>query len=191
MRGNSARTGTAGQNECCLSALFYLRTKGGFIIRGSALEQLVDITNRRYYDRNLAVITKQHTKWLPIRGPDGKIITAKVDEKATVDYRGSIKNKGAVAFDAKETHEDRWYLSRLESHQYEFLSKCFLMGDYAFILIAFWKHNKLFILPFQKYKALKESGVKSLTPEMLAGHETDLQDYLQLLKERSELRQAT
>lgn len=148
--------------------------------RGKALEQIVDIVNQQYYRQNLAVITKQHTKWLPIRGPDGKIVSAKVDEKASVDFRGSVKNKGAVAFDCKETHADRWYLSKLEPHQREFLEKCALMGDFSFILIAFWQSNQFFILPISEYNDLRQSGIKSVTPAMLAEYQINIQDYLGL-----------
>ena len=153
--------------------------------RGAALEQLIDLANARYYARNLAVITKQHSKWLPIRS-NGKIISAKIDQKSSVDYRGSVKNRGAVAFDAKETSTDKWYLSRLEPHQCEFLEKCALMGDFSFILIYFRQYDLCFILPIENYKTLKQSNIKSVTPETLSiyGYQVDSADYLGLLERR-------
>ncbi|SHJ45718.1 Holliday junction resolvase RecU [Desulfofundulus thermosubterraneus] len=120
--------------------------------RGQALEDLIKLANDRYRSRKLAVIHKVPTAWVPIRGPGGKIVSAKVEEKASVDFLGHVLLSSGplpLAFDAKEVSRgDRWPLSKLEPHQYEYLRDCALTGAFSFVLIGFWELERFFILPF-------------------------------------------
>jgi len=123
--------------------------------RGSALENLITLSNAVYRSRRLAVIHKVPTAWLPVRDGAGKIFTAKVEEKAAVDFIGHVRVDGRsvpVAFDAKETRQDRWPLSKLEEHQYEYLADCHATGACAFILIGFTAQDRYFILPFDNLR---------------------------------------
>ena len=154
--------------------------------RGKALENLIDIANEKYYRAGRAVIVKQHTHWVPIRDRTGRIVSAKVEHKAVVDYKGTVKGLGPISFDAKETSSDRWYLSKLEPHQLEHLIKAQEVGDICFILIAFWKYSRFFILLLEDYLHLK-SHSKSLKIQDCPEHtfETDVLEYvnaLQILK---------
>jgi len=136
--------------------------------RGLALEEIIETANSRYAEKEIAVIDKQHTKWLPIRdSKTGKIASAKVERKATVDFRGTVKGLGGVSFDVKETSSDRWYLRELQPHQVEHLQKCQAVGDYCFVLIAFWKYNSFSILSFEEYKMLVNEGIKSIRHDSL------------------------
>lgn len=120
--------------------------------RGAALEDLVIRANDLYRFRKIAVIHKVPTAWLPIRGPGGKIVSAKVDRKASVDFLGHVLLPGGplpVVFDVKEVSKGcRWPLSKLEEHQYEYLKDSALTGAFSFVLIGFWELQKFFILPF-------------------------------------------
>ncbi|NHM27994.1 recombinase [Desulfofundulus sp. TPOSR] len=120
--------------------------------RGQALEDLIKQANDRYRAQKLAVIHKVPTAWVPIRGPGGKIVSAKVEEKAAVDFLGHVflpSGSLPLAFDAKEVSRgDRWPLSKLEPHQYEYLRDCALTGAFSFVLIGFWELNRFFVLPF-------------------------------------------
>jgi recombination protein U len=132
--------------------------------RGKELEDLIEAVNEGYALDGKAVIDKQHTKWLPIRGRDGAFISAKVDRPATVDFRGTVKGVGGVSFDAKQvTKQKRWYLRELKPHQVEHLKKCQAVGDVCFVLVGFWNAGLFFILPLNKYLSLQKQGIKSLT----------------------------
>lgn len=143
---------------------------------GKKQRKAQDVSNRQ----GTAVIVKQHTKWLPIRNTSGRIVTAKVEQKAAVDYKGTVKNLGPVSFEAKETSSNRWYLRRLEPHQLAHLVKCREVGETCFIIIAFWKYQKFFILFLDSYLALKDK-VKSLTLEDCCRYALQVPDILQYL----------
>lgn len=120
--------------------------------RGRTLENLIIAANTNYRARGQAVIHKVPTAWMPIRNGKGKIVSAKVEKKAAVDFMGVVKTPDgslAVAFDAKEVAKgDRWPLSRLEPHQYEYLRDHAACGGFSFVLIAFWESDRFFVLPF-------------------------------------------
>ena len=128
-----------------------------FTNRGAALEELIIMANQSYRSRKKAVIHKVPTEWLPIRGKrpgekKSKIVSAKVEKKAAVDFLGHILLPGGplpLAFDAKEVSKgDRWPLSNLHEHQYEYLRDCALTGAFSFVLIGYWQYQKFYILPF-------------------------------------------
>lgn len=104
--------------------------------RGRALEELIKVSNAIYRSKAIATIHKVPTAWLPIRGNDGRIVTAKVDEKASPDFLGVYRGRG-VAFDAKHTQSNRIRWDRVEDHQAEFLDNWEVSGGIAFVLVEF------------------------------------------------------
>lgn len=88
--------------------------------RGMDFEGLVKAQNGWYRNQGIGRIDKQNTHFLPIRDARGKIVTAKVDEKATVDFVGRYRGY-PIAFDAKECGKDVIELKRLEPNQVDFL----------------------------------------------------------------------
>lgn len=142
-----------------------------FANRGRALEDLVEWANERYRCQGTAVIHKVPTAWIPIRNGQGKIISAKVEKKASVDFLGHIRLSGGsalpVAFDAKEVSRgNRWPLSKLEPHQYEYLRDSDFTGAFSFVLIAFWEPKQFFVLPFssleKRWNSWKSGGPASV-----------------------------
>jgi len=150
--------------------------------RGLALEQLIIAANNRYAEQGIAVIDKQHTHWLPIRNNKGKIISAKVEKKATVDFRGTVRDLGGISFEVKETRGDRWYLRELQPHQVEHLKRCQAVGDTCFILVVFWKHDRFSILYLNEYLSLARKGSKSLRAEDAKFSMSRIWDYLSFLR---------
>lgn len=104
--------------------------------RGRAFEELIELANRQYRSRGIATIHKVPTAWLPIRGHDGRIVTAKVEEKASPDFLGVYRGRG-VAFDAKHTNTNRIRWDRVEDHQAEFLDQWETSGGISFVLVEF------------------------------------------------------
>ncbi len=164
--------------------------------RGTALEDLVARANVLYRSRRAAVIHKVPTAWLPIRGPGGKIVSAKVDRKASVDFIGHVLLPGGplpVAFDVKEVSKgSRWPLSRLEEHQYEYLRDSALTGAFSFVLIGFWESRKFFILPFAELESRWAAWKAGTGPASVkAGEsglvETSFMDYLMIYSQNGPL----
>jgi recombination protein U len=120
--------------------------------KGKALEQLIEIANRQYRSRGVAIIEKVPTEWLPIRDERGRIVTAKVTRKAIVDFVGTYRG-AAIAFDAKECsgHRIRW--DRVEPHQAEFLDDWTSAGGIAFVLVGFTATHQHLVVPWSRWRA--------------------------------------
>jgi len=123
--------------------------------RGLVLEQLIIMANQHYLISRTAIIDKIPTEWIPIR--QGKrFVSAKVDHKSTVDFRGHVVLRDGtlpVAFDAKEVLDgDKWYLRNLGQHQYDYLEAQHDAYGYSFVLIGFWRLNRFYVLPFPALK---------------------------------------
>lgn len=161
-----------------------------FANRGRALEELVEWANQRCRHQGTAVIHKVPTAWVPIRNAQGKIISAKVEKKASVDFLGHIRLPGGgaipLAFDAKEVNRgSRWPLSRLEPHQYEYLRDSALTGAFSFVLIAFWEAEQFFVLPFpvleERWNYWKSGGPASVRAGDTGLISVNFPDYLAFL----------
>jgi recombination protein U len=116
--------------------------------RGRYGEELVRAACDWYRRRGIAVITKVPTEWLPIRGDHGRIVSAKVERRAVVDFVGGWTGHGALAFDVKECSNDNWSMLHLEPHQYEFLADYARAGHVAFVLLVYHPDNSARVLPF-------------------------------------------
>ena len=73
-------------------------------LRGSTLEEIINITNDNYLKNNLAIIQKIPTSIKPVEFDKvkGVIKLAYFEQKSTVDYMGNVQGI-PVCFDAKET----------------------------------------------------------------------------------------
>lgn len=159
--------------------------------RGRAFEDLIERANALYRARGLAVIHKVPTEWIPIRGPRGKIAAAKVERKAAVDFLGHVLLPSGralpVAFDAKEVSRGRrWYLAKLEEHQFEYLADCAATGAAAFVILAFWETGRFFALPFPELERRRAIWKAGGSASMRAGEgglvEVTFPDYLEFLR---------
>ncbi|OON92032.1 MAG: Holliday junction resolvase RecU [Epulopiscium sp. Nele67-Bin002] len=159
-------------------------------LRGSSLEQLINITNDMYKERNLALIQKIPTPITPINiDKQRKLITlAYFVEKSTVDYIGIIQGIG-VCFDAKETASSSLPLANIHKHQIEFMESFIKQEGVAFIIVHFKKYDEYYILPFdiikQYYINEKEGGRKSIPyKEFENGYKIEMEKgyYLHYLK---------
>lgn len=129
--------------------------------RGQALEELIKLQNNKYARQGIAVITKIPTEWIPIRNHAGKIVTAKVENKSTVDFLG-IYQGIPIAFDSKHTKDKRISWKRLEPHQWEFLLQWEKCGGIAFVLVG-WDMRQFFVIPISEWG---HEGKSLLLPEL-------------------------
>ena len=141
-------------------------------LRGSTLEDLLNRTNEKYLENNLALIQKIPTPITPINiEKESRHITlAYFDQKSTVDYIGVVQGI-PVCFDAKECNTDTFPLANIHEHQVEFMRHFEEQNGISFILISYTQNNQFYYLRFQDllrfWKRAAEGGRKSFRYEEL------------------------
>ena len=141
-------------------------------LRGSALEELINMTNEKYRENRLALIQKVPTPITPVQmDQETRHITlAYFEQKSTVDYIGVVQGV-PVCFDAKECAVDTFSLQNIHEHQVEFMENFEKQGGIAFFLIYYTSKNIFYYLPFEMLKFFwdraKEGGRKSFRYEEL------------------------
>lgn len=141
-------------------------------LRGSTLEDLINRTNEKYLENNLALIQKIPTPITPINidKTTRHITLAYFDQKSTVDYIGAVQGI-PVCFDAKECAVDRFSLQNIHEHQVNFMEQFEKQGGVAFFLIYFSHRDEFYYLPFAIFqffwKRALDGGRKSFLYEEL------------------------
>lgn len=132
--------------------------------KGRRFEELVSYQNDRYRQEGLAVVHKVPTAWTPIRGKKGKIISAFVSQKASVDFLGVWKDR-AIAFDVKENSQPRWALDARFGHQLQFIRDWHEVGGVAFLLLN--QNGTTYLLPakvlIDAWERSQSGGRKSMS----------------------------
>ena len=107
-------------------------------LRGSFLEEMINLTNEKYRDQKLALIQKVPTPIKPIRIDQATrhITLAYFDQKSTVDYIGVVQGI-PVCFDAKECASERFPLANVHPHQIRFMQEFEEQDGIAFLIIYF------------------------------------------------------
>lgn len=141
-------------------------------LRGSTLEDLVNRTNERYLEKNLALIQKIPTPITPVKiDKEHRHITlAYFEQRSTVDYIGAVQGI-PVCFDAKECNVETFPLQNIHEHQVVFMENFEKQGGIAFLLIYFTSINEIYYMRFEEVKAFwnraMEGGRKSFRIEEL------------------------
>ena len=135
-------------------------------LRGSALEESVNMTNEKYREQGLALIQKIPTPITPVEmdKAHGHITLAYFDKKSTVDYIGVIQGI-PVCFDAKECAADTFALQNIHEHQVLFMRDFEKQQGIAFILIYFTKRDIYYYMRDEElekfWKRAEDGGRKS------------------------------
>lgn len=135
-------------------------------LRGSALEELINLTNVKYRENHLALVQKIPTPIKPIAidKQSRHITLAYFEQKSTVDYIGAVQGI-PICFDAKECATETFPLQNIHEHQIKFMEEYEQQGGIAFLLIYYSKKDLFYYLTFQKllvfWKRAKEGGRKS------------------------------
>ena len=118
-------------------------------LRGSELEEMVNLTNEKYRTGGLALIQKIPTPIKPINiDKETRHITlAYFEQRSTVDYIGVVQGI-PVCFDAKECHGTTFPIANIHEHQIVFMEDFERQGGVAFLLIYFAQHNVYYYLRF-------------------------------------------
>lgn len=142
-------------------------------LRGSALEELINLTIEKYRDHKLALIQKIPTPITPIQidKDNHQITLAYFEQKSTVDYIGAVQGI-PICFDAKECAVDTFTLANIHEHQVEFMKDYEAQGGIAFFLIYFSKKEEYYYLRLEElleyWKRASIGGRKSFRKEELS-----------------------
>lgn len=127
--------------------------------RGMTFEGFIKFANSQYRYQNRAIIEKQNTLCIPLRNGTGKIVSAKYEEKATVDFMGRYGSR-PIAFEAKHCSEDKIRLSRVEEHQCEFLREWTQNpAAIGFIIISF-QFRDYYLIPWAYWQSALDARAK-------------------------------
>ncbi|MBO6158775.1 MAG: Holliday junction resolvase RecU, partial [Firmicutes bacterium] len=122
-------------------------------LRGSAFEDLLNLTNEQYRKEGLALIQKIPTPIKPIEIDQEKrtISLAYFEQKSTVDYIG-VMGGIPICFDAKECGKKSLPFSNIHPHQVAFMSDFDAQGGLAFLLVHFTDYQETYVLPIETLK---------------------------------------
>ncbi|MCR5202486.1 MAG: Holliday junction resolvase RecU [Lachnospiraceae bacterium] len=128
-------------------------------LRGSMLEESINMTNEKYRDMGLALVQKIPTPITPVEfdKKTNHIVLAYFEQKSTVDYIGAVQGI-PVCFDAKECATDTFPLQNVHEHQMKFMKDFEKQGGISFIIIYFKKSDIYMYLPFDKLLSFWERG---------------------------------
>ena len=142
-------------------------------LRGSMLEEQINLTNDKYREKKLALIQKVPTPITPIEIDKAShhITLAYFEKKSTVDYIGVVQGI-PVCFDAKECATDTFALQNVHEHQVQFMQEFEAQDGIAFLLIYYKKRNLYYYMRCRELCAFWERAVnggrKSITLEELS-----------------------
>lgn len=142
-------------------------------LRGSMLEEQINLTNEKYREKKLALIQKVPTPITPIEiDKEHRHITlAYFDKKSTVDYIGVVQGI-PVCFDAKECATDTFALQNVHEHQVQFMQEFEEQEGIAFLLIYYKKRNLYYYMRCSELlhftKRAEEGGRKSIAFDELS-----------------------
>lgn len=128
----------------------YWNTRG---LRGSVLEETINVTNELYLSKNMGLIQKIPTPIKPITIDQTKrvITLAYFDQKSTVDYIGIVQGV-SICFDAKETTKESLPMANVHEHQIQFMEAFEKQGGVAFLIVYFKRYEQYFYLQFELLK---------------------------------------
>lgn len=141
-------------------------------LRGSLLEEMINMTNDKYRENHLALIQKIPTPITPINidKQSRHITLAYFDQKSTVDYIGAVQGI-PVCFDAKECAKDTFALQNIHPHQVAFMSDFEKQNGVAFFLIYYTAKDLFYYLPLRDllffWDRMEKGGRKSFRFEEL------------------------
>ena len=137
-------------------------------LRGSSLEEYINMTNEKYLLNHLGLIQKIPTPITPIKinQETRQITLASFEQKSTVDYIGVIQGI-PVCFDAKECAADTFPIHNIHEHQVEFMKEFERQDGIAFIILFFSARDEFYYLPFSDiisfWNRSENGGRKSFT----------------------------
>jgi len=145
----------------------YFNSRG---LRGSSLEEFINLTNVKYREHGIGLIQKIPTPIKPVEldPVNGNIKKAYFEERSTVDYIGLVQGY-PICFDAKETTLKRFPLKNIHQHQLDFMEDFEKHEGIAFFIMYFTTLDKMLLVPYkfikEQIEKAKNGGMKSIAFE--------------------------
>ena len=116
-------------------------------LRGSMLEELINLSNEKYKENGLALVQKIPTPIKPVQiDKESRHITlAYFDQKSTVDYIGVVQGI-PICFDVKESTADSYPLRNIHEHQVSYMEEYEKQNGVSFIILMFTHRNQSYYL---------------------------------------------
>ncbi len=129
-------------------------------LRGSTLEDMINMTNESYREKKLGLIQKIPTPITPVKIDESTrhITLAYFEKQSTVDYIGAVQGI-PVCFDAKECAATTFPMMNIHEHQIHFMEDFERQGGVAFILLFFSQLDEIYYIPFCDIKRFYERSV--------------------------------
>lgn len=123
-------------------------------LRGSTLEELINMTNEIYRNSKLGLVQKIPTPITPVKidKEKGNISLAYFEKDSTVDYIGVVQGV-PICFDAKECASDTFNLRNIHEHQIEFMKEFEQQKGISFLIIMFTGRNEFYYLRLKELLA--------------------------------------
>ena len=130
-------------------------------LRGSTLEDMINMTNEHYRQQKLALIQKIPTPITPVEIDQSTrhITLAYFEKQSTVDYIGAVQGI-PVCFDAKECAVKTFPIMNIHEHQVKFMEDFEKQGGISLILLFFISLNETYYIPFKDIKFFYERSLK-------------------------------
>ena len=122
-------------------------------LRGSTLEDMINMTNEHYRQQKLALIQKIPTPITPVEIDQSTrhITLAYFEKQSTVDYIGAVQGI-PVCFDAKECAVKTFPIMNIHEHQVKFMEDFEKQGGISFFLIYYTHRDEFFYLPYEIFR---------------------------------------
>lgn len=119
-------------------------------LRGSMLEEVLNMTNEKYRQEKLALVQKVPTPITPIEiDKEHRHITlAYFEQKSTVDYLGNVQGI-PICFDAKECAAETFPLQNIHPHQVQFMTEFEAQQGISFLIIYYSKYEMYYYVPYR------------------------------------------
>ena len=129
-------------------------------LRGSTLEDMINMTNENYREKGLALIQKIPTPITPVKIDQATrhITLAYLEKQSTVDYIGSVQGI-PVCFDAKECATDTFPMMNIHEHQVKFMEDFEKQGGISFIILFYSHKNEIYYIPFSHIKSFYDRSI--------------------------------
>lgn len=129
-------------------------------LRGSTLEDMINMTNENYRQKKLALIQKIPTPITPVNIDQSTrhITLAYFEKQSTVDYIGAVQGI-PVCFDAKECAVTTFPMMNIHEHQVKFMEDFEKQGGIAFILLFYSSLDEIYYIPFKDIKFFYDRSV--------------------------------
>lgn len=127
--------------------------------RGAPFEEFLRFANERYAKRQIAIIEKLPTEFIPLRNSSGKICGAKVEHKSKVDFIGRYQHY-PIAIEAKNSNEDNIRYDAVQPHQADYMDAFTEQpGTIGLVLLSF-NLKRFFVIPWVFWSMAYEYRVR-------------------------------